>query len=126
METISIAAKRREIKGKQVKQVRSEGDVPAVVYGHGFENMDISVDGRVFDKVLSKAGESTLIELSIDGGESLKVLVHEVQRHPLKGQVTHIDFRQVQMSESWRRTWSSSWSASPWPLRLSAERSSPA
>ncbi|MBN1584776.1 50S ribosomal protein L25 [Candidatus Uhrbacteria bacterium] len=99
METISLSAQVREIKGKSVRRLREEGAVPAVIYGHGIGNSHVSVDRRVFEKVLEQAGESTLIDLSVDGGKSVKVLIQEVQREPLKGGITHVDFRQVNMTE---------------------------
>ncbi len=99
METLKLEAKTREIKGKQSKQLRQQGSIPAVVYGHGFETRSLAVDQRVFEKALAKAGESSLIDLVIDGKESVKVLIQEVQHDPLKGLVTHVDFRQVKMTE---------------------------
>ena len=99
METISLSAKNREVIGKQVKQLRTEGIVPAVVYGHGTDSRSISVDQKVFGKVLAQAGESTLVDLQIESDKPTKVLIQEVQRHPLSGDVVHVDFRQVKMTE---------------------------
>ena len=99
METISLSAKIREITGKQVKQLRTEGIVPAVVYGHGVDSRTISLDKKIFDKVLSQAGESTLVDLEIESDKPVKVLIQEVQRHPLSGDIVHVDFREVKMTE---------------------------
>jgi large subunit ribosomal protein L25 len=99
MEIISLSAKTREIKGKQVKQLRAEDQIPAEVYGNGVENRSVTLDIREFQKTLEQAGESTLIDLSVDGGTSAKVLIGEVQRHPLTGAVLHVDLRQVKMDE---------------------------
>ncbi|HTM69196.1 MAG TPA: 50S ribosomal protein L25 [Candidatus Binatia bacterium] len=99
MEALKLEAKKRNIKGKQVKTLRTEGLIPAVVYGHGVASQDLTVDSRVFDKVFGKAGESSLIDLEVEGGSPVKVLVHEVQYDPLKGRVNHVDFRQVNMKE---------------------------
>jgi len=99
METLKLEAKIREIKGKQSRQLRLKGVIPAVVYGHGVASRNLSVDYRVFEKTLAKAGESSLIDLAIDGQEPVKVLIQEVQHDPLKGVVTHVDFRQVKMTE---------------------------
>ncbi len=99
METLKLEAKTREVKGKQTKQLRQQGTVPAVVYGHGFETRSLAVDQRAFEKALAKAGESSLIDLVIDGKEPVKVLIQEVQHDPLKGLPTHVDFRQVKMTE---------------------------
>lgn len=99
MEALKLEASMRAVTGKQVKTVRLEGRVPAVVYGHGTDNKNLTVDARTFDKLFAKAGESSLIDLSVDGAAPVKVLVQEVQVHPLRNNVTHIDFRQVNMNE---------------------------
>jgi large subunit ribosomal protein L25 len=99
MEALIIDAKTRTVAGKQVKQLRSTGVVPAVVYGHGVENRSIQLDRKAFDKLFAKAGESSLVDLSIDDGAPVKVLVHDVQRDPLRDETIHVDLRQVNMSE---------------------------
>ena len=100
MEALKLEAKNRTIKGKQVKQLRTKGEIPAVVYGHGIASLDITLDLRAFEKVLRQAGESSLIDLAIDGGAAVKVLVHDVQHHPLMSTITHADLRQVNMKEA--------------------------
>ena len=99
MEALKLEAKKREIKGKKVKTLRLEGQIPAVVYGHGVESKDLTVGYRGCEKVFNKAGESSLIDLDVEGGSPVKVLVHEVQYDPLKGTINHVDFRQVNMKE---------------------------
>jgi large subunit ribosomal protein L25 len=99
MEALKLEATSRQIKGKQVKTLRSAGTVPAVVYGHGIPSRDISLDFRAFEKLARQAGESSLVDLSIDGAEPVKVLVHEIQYHPLKDTIIHADLRQVRMDE---------------------------
>lgn len=98
MESIKLNASKREVSGKQVKQLRAKGTVPAVVYGHGIASRSIEVNAREFEKVFKTAGESTLIDLTVDG-EAVKVLVQEVQYDPTKGSFVHVDFRQVNMKE---------------------------
>lgn len=99
MEILKLNATKREITGKQVKKIRQDKKLPAVVYGKGEKNHDITVDAAEFEKMLRQAGESTLIELSIDGGAPVKVLIQDVQREPLLDGLTHVDFRQVNMKE---------------------------
>ena len=89
----------REVSGKQVKKLRAQGLVPAVVYGHGVEARNITVDGREFEKIFKQAGESTLVDLSVDGRTSVKALIQDVQFEPFKGGFVHVDFRQVRMDE---------------------------
>lgn len=99
MEALKLEATSRQIKGKKVKTLRSAGTVPAVVYGHGIPSRDISLDFRTFEKVARQAGESSLVDLAIDGAAPVKVLVHEIQYHPLKDTIIHADLRQVRMDE---------------------------
>lgn len=98
METTIIKAQPRGVAGKQVKQLRQKGLIPAVVYGHG-EPKNITVEYASFEKTLAKAGESSLIDLETGTSAPEKVLIQDVQRHPLKGTLAHVDFRRVSMTE---------------------------
>ena len=71
--TIKLEAKLREITGKKLFTLRQAGKVPAILYGHGIKNINLELDYNNFEKVLKEAGESTLIDLSIDGKEIVKV-----------------------------------------------------
>ena len=98
--TLTLQVNERTIVGKQTKQLRAKGIVPAVVYGHGVETRSVELDTRVFEKIFRQAGESSLIDLSINGKPSVKVLIQEVQYDPLRNAtITHVDFREVQMTE---------------------------
>ncbi len=99
MEALKLNTVARTIKGKQVKQLRAEKKIPAVVYGHGVASRDVTVEYPVFEKLLEAAGESSLVDLSVDGSSPVKVLIQEVQYDPLTGKITHVDFRQVKMTE---------------------------
>lgn len=97
--TFQLSAATRTKIAKAAKHLREVLKVPAVVYGRGIENKSIEVDLAPFRKVYSAAGESSLVDLSIDGGAPVKVLIHDIQVDPLRGEVTHIDFLQVNMNE---------------------------
>jgi len=99
MEILKLQAKKRDVTGKPVKKIRQAKGLPAVVYGKGVPNHNIEVSASDFEKAYRETGESTLIDLSIDGGAPVKVLVQDVQHDPLLNQVTHVDFRQVNMKE---------------------------
>ena len=96
---ISLKATTRNEFGKKTKSMKAHGLVPAVVYGPGEKNANIEVDEKEFIKVFRKAGESSLVELVIDGKEKRPVLVHEVQKNPLTDSVIHIDFYQADLKE---------------------------
>jgi large subunit ribosomal protein L25 len=99
MEAITLQAKKRSVVGKQTKQLRAKGVLPAVVYGHGIESRNIELDTKTFDKAFRKAGESSLLDLEIDGAKPIKVLIQDVTRSPLQGLLMHADFREVNMTE---------------------------
>lgn len=98
MDQIILTATRRTSLGKKNDKLRKEGKLPGVLYGHGLETLPIQVSEKDFLKVFKKAGENTLVNLSIDGS-SRPVLVHDVQHHYLDGQLTHVDFYAVRMDE---------------------------
>lgn len=99
MATFSITAQLRTATGRRAKRVRAEGLIPGVVYGHGITPRNISVTGNDFLKLYRAAGESSLVDLAVPGAATVKVLIADVQRDPLRNDVTHIDFREVRMDE---------------------------
>lgn len=90
---ISLSAEPREKLGKQVRDLREQGLLPAVVYGSKTKNLALVLNTQEFESVFKEAGESSLINLKIKGQkEDLIVLVHDLQRHPLSGKIIHVDF----------------------------------
>ena len=97
---IKLNAKIKTEKGKKVNKLRELGSIPAVVYGHKVKNVSLDVDYKEFEKVLKQAGESSLIELNVEGEkEKRPVLVHELQRDYVSDKFTHIDFFQAWLTE---------------------------
>jgi large subunit ribosomal protein L25 len=96
MATVSLSASARIGKGKgDARKLRLTGEIPAVIYGHGRQPQSISLNARDVEKLLGKiAGTSTVVELSIDG-KTAPTLIREVQRHPFKRQVLHVDFQEL-------------------------------
>lgn len=99
METSNLQAKTRTRMGRKTYHLRNEGIIPAVVYGMGMEPLNIEVSHKEFAKVLKSAGESTIVELSVDGAKSLHVLIQDTQTDPLREEFTHADFRMVDMTK---------------------------
>ena len=87
------------------KQIRKEGFIPAVLYGPKIENKKLKIDQKEFRKVFKEAGESSLVELKIEGEkENFLVLIHDFQRDPISGDFIHIDFYQPDLEkevEAW-------------------------
>lgn len=91
----SLKAEARASGSGNLKQLRSQGLVPGVVYGPGFDNVNIQVDAREFSRMLASAvSEHILVALDIDGNV-VKVLLKEVQHNPITNSYLHIDFQAV-------------------------------
>ena len=75
------------------RQARFAGTVPAVLYGRGMAPLALAVDGKQMGHVLhTKAGANVLVNLEVEGGRRYLTMVREVQRHPVRGTLLHIDF----------------------------------
>src|SRR3989344_254472 len=88
---IELKAKTRTIAGKGVDSLRRQGIIPAVVYGPKQEALSVEVTLKDFAKTLEEAGESTVINLSVDG-KSHNVLIHDVDYDPVSNIPRHADF----------------------------------
>ena len=95
------AAQRREVLGKKVKLLRGEGILPANVYGGGRESLAVQMPLRDARTMLIERGTDTLIELRIEGeSDGRPVVVRSVQRDVLSGAIRHIDFWQVDLTQT--------------------------
>lgn len=94
---MKLEAKIREKGG--LGRFRRAGFVPGVVYGRGVGNVNVAVGRTALEHALNEAGENTLLELSIDGEEAKHVLIHDVQRDPLKNAPIHVDFLEVRLDQ---------------------------
>ena len=84
------------------KAVRNAGQVPGVIYGRGREPQPLVVGGMELGRLLEKiAVESTIVEVTIDG-QTVKTLIREVQRHPIKQGIVHVDFQEIHAGEKIR------------------------
>ncbi len=101
MEEIVLNMEPRTVVGKQVKALRREGNVPAVLYSRRGEPVILQANNRELLRVLQRAGGSRLVKLNIAGAKDAPMaLVREVQREPIKGSVLHVDFFGVSMTEA--------------------------
>lgn len=101
MEEIVLKATPRTIVGKQVRSLRREGGLPAVLYGRNFEPINVTLDLRDTTRVLSTITSSHLVTVDVNG-EKHTGLVRDRQRHPVSGQLLHLDFQIVSMTEKLR------------------------
>ena len=77
--TLNLTAQKRDVFGKQTKQLRKKGFVPAELYGRGIQNLHLSLSRQEFLKAFREAGENTIINVMIDG-KPHPVLIYDVQR----------------------------------------------
>jgi large subunit ribosomal protein L25 len=97
---VSLAASPREKTGKgAARQARFAKQVPAVIYGHGRPAQPLMVDALSLGQALSGVDpESTLIELTVDGKKT-RTLIREIQRHPIRPDIIHVDFYEIHSGE---------------------------
>ncbi len=99
METLNLKAEVRQVTGKDVKKLRREGLVPAVLYGRNVEAMQLQIDGKTLGKVLASGGSHGLISLQIGDKRSQMALAREIQRDPISQSYLHVDFYAVNMDQ---------------------------
>ena len=101
MATVNLSATARTDRGKgAARKLRSSGQVPAVIYGSARDAQSLAINEKDLDRLLGTiAAESTVIELGVDGGRPTKTLIREIQRHPFKRQILHVDFQELVAGE---------------------------
>ena len=113
MEQIKLKASLREERGKQAaKKLRGQGLVPGIVYHRSDEPVSITVADKELSKIIHSAGgENVLINLTIEkkgssatggsasGGKPRAVIIKEIQHHPVKRSILHVDFNEISLTE---------------------------
>lgn len=96
----TLSAEPRTVVGKQVKQLRRNGQVPATIYGHKVDAVSVSVPSHEFAVTYRQAEETGLIDITIAGEEASRpVLIHDTLVDPMSGSLLHVDFYQVNLKE---------------------------
>jgi large subunit ribosomal protein L25 len=97
----TLSATPRAETGKGVaRKLRAAGQVPAVIYGHKRSPQSLAINARDLDRLLARiSAANTVVELSLDGATS-RTLIREIQRHPFKRQVLHVDFQELVAGET--------------------------
>lgn len=98
MDQVTLRAfARTELGTRPSRRLRREGKVPAVVYGAGLAPMTVAVDGRdLYATLHTEAGSNAIFDLDVDGTNVLAV-AREIQRDPVRGDITHLDFIQIRL-----------------------------
>jgi len=95
----ALSAEPREITGKRVAGLRRSGRLPAVVFGHGLDSTNVSVDTHDFELLRRKTGPNALVDLSVGGRKPQPVLIQGIQVHPVTRRPLHVDLFLVRMTE---------------------------
>lgn len=99
--TATLAVEKREGRGKgAARKLRASGRIPANIYGRGIDSIAVMADAHEFEALTSKISvDNTLVELEMDG-DTRQVLIREIQRHPYKPIVLHVDFFAIKADET--------------------------
>ncbi len=98
-DTSSLSLSKRAPEGsRSARRLRREGLVPGVIYGGDGGPEHFAVDARILRNTLAHSG--AILEVSIDGGTGVPVLVKDLQRHPVRGEAVHVDLLRVNMAET--------------------------
>ncbi len=105
MEQIQIEAKPRQETGKEAaRRLRNEGLIPVVVYNKGKRSIPLAISGVDLIYALhTSAGENVIMNLNIKKGKEFQkktVIIKDIQYHPIKGNILHVDFDQISLSQN--------------------------
>ncbi len=95
---ISLTLDPRDLQGKKVKKLREQGIVPAIVYGHGVEPINVQVAHNIVEKVVRDAGKHTPVHLTI-GTKKKIAMIKDVDSDPIRSQIRHVSFHAVKQNE---------------------------
>jgi len=101
METNLVATARKDTGSAESRRLRSSGSIPAVVYGLGMEPKPVYIDSREFNNALkTEAGANVILNISIGKKDTVTALPREIQRHPYKDQIIHVDLIQIDLTQT--------------------------
>ena len=101
METNLVATVRKDTGSAESRRLRSSGSIPAIVYGMGMEPKSVYIDAREFNNALkTEAGTNVILNLSIGKKDTVTALPREIQRHPYKDQIVHVDLIQIDLTQT--------------------------
>lgn len=104
MGVTKIAIQNRTETGKNfVDKMRAENKIPGVIYSRGGETIHITVNTSEFARAYRIAGAASLLGLDLDG-EQIPAIIKEIQKHPFKNEILHVDFQKINMDEKIRMT----------------------
>ncbi len=103
MAIVTLKSARREGVGKSVaRKVRAGGDIPVIYYGRGEEPLPLSVNARELEGILhAAAGSNVIVDLQVSDAAAAdrKAILREIQRHPVRGNILHVDLQHISLTE---------------------------
>ncbi len=98
-EQMELVAEKRSVTGKQVKRLRQQGVVPAIVYGHNVESVPVQVKHDELVHILRRGGRTSIFQLKMGRQRPFSVAIKQLHVHPINGHVLHADFYRVAAGE---------------------------
>ncbi len=95
---MQLIAEQRTTFGKNLNKLRNAHKIPGVIFGKNVDSTPVSVDRNAFIKTFRQSGETSLVDLKL-GSDISKVLIKEVQFHPVTSEVLHVNFHKVNLKE---------------------------
>jgi large subunit ribosomal protein L25 len=88
---LEIAVRARDVYGKKNKRLRSTGVVPGVLFGKTIGSIPVQLDAKDLEQLYHQAGRTSVVKVSVDGGQPTSAIIKSVQRNPLSGRALHVD-----------------------------------
>jgi large subunit ribosomal protein L25 len=96
---LEIAVSARDVYGKQNKRLRTTGVVPGVLFGKSTGSIAVQLDGKELDALYRQAGRTSVVKVSVDGGQPTSAIIKSIQRNPLTGKALHVDLFAVDLTQ---------------------------
>lgn len=102
MEQVSLRAEPGRVAGsREARRIRRAGKVPAIVYGKQTDPISVSVDSHdLYVALHTEAGSNALINLEVDGGDTLLTMARIIDRHPFRNEYQHVDFVTISLEDT--------------------------
>jgi large subunit ribosomal protein L25 len=96
---LEIAVNARDVYGKQNKRLRTTGVVPGVLFGKKIGSIPVQVDAKALEVLYHQAGRTSVVQVSVDGGQPTSAIIKSLQRNPLTRRALHVDLFAVDLTQ---------------------------
>jgi len=96
---LEIAVSARDVYGKQNKRLRTTGVVPGVLFGKKIGSIPVQVDAKALELLYHQAGRTSVVQVSVDGGQPTSAIIKSLQRNPLTRRALHVDLFAVDLTQ---------------------------